>query len=146
MTVSKGQDPEASAQMVTEVPARPVEDPSEPHGTPERASQSWRPTVPPESVYQESARALVGRFRVGSQNAADVHGYVTAPWFRAAVGAAFAAGRRDAFVYELAQAEGCADALDRLPGQQRMAAFYRLHAEHIRAVMAQEPPAEGNPR
>lgn len=61
-----------------------------------------------------------------------------------AVGAqGIAAGRRAAFEYELAQSEGCAAALDQLPGQQQVAWFYRNHAEHVRAVLAQEPPAVG---
>ncbi len=49
-----------------------------------------------------------------------------------------AAGRREAFEHELAQSEGCAAALDLLPGQQQVAWFYRQHAEHVRAVLAQE--------
>lgn len=54
-----------------------------------------------------------------------------------------AAGRREAFEYELAQSEGCAAALDTLPGQQQAAWFYRTHAEHVRAVLAQEAPEGG---
>ncbi len=49
-------------------------------------------------------------------------------------------GRSEALTAELAHSEGCAAALDRLPGQQQAAAFYRLHAEHVRAVLARETP------
>ena len=49
-----------------------------------------------------------------------------------------AAGRREALTTELTHAVACAADLDTLPGQQQAAAFYRLHADHLRAVLTQE--------
>lgn len=65
-----------------------------------------------EVVYAAAALAMTSVFRTGSRAAADADGYAVAPWFRAAVDAAYELGVAEGRRRDAAQLVGLADRLD----------------------------------